>query len=284
VNILSTARPPRPDVLAVVPSFHWSRTSAADRLESVRSVRLRVEVAAPWYETGEGESLAVVIAATDQATPVTRAGRDPVVASPPVPSAPAAGWFPGATAAEVPAEGVTVVPYAVERHEDRWFADIAVALPSYSPFVRLALARYQPDSLPRVAVSPVTLADPVPLPPDRRLVVDRDGGSVRITLTGIMPVPANRVDVVLEEALGPAGDLTALAPDPALPVAAWRPVSAATGAPVTLTLPPGTAPLRLRIREVQPFDAPPAGDTPAELRERTVFLEVLALPRDWRPA
>jgi hypothetical protein len=75
VNILSTARPPRPDIRAVVPSFQWQRTVTATRVESVRSSRLRAEAAAPWYETGEGERLAVVIASTDPAVPVTRLGR-----------------------------------------------------------------------------------------------------------------------------------------------------------------------------------------------------------------
>ena len=39
----------------------------------------------------------------------------------------------------------------------------------------------------------------------------------------------------------------------------------------------------LRVREVEPFDAPIASPSPAELRERTIFLDVIPLPADWRP-
>jgi hypothetical protein len=214
-----------------------------------------------------------------------------MTASPPVPLTPAPGWFPGTTPAEVADERVTVVPYTVERDGDRWFADIEIALPrpSYAPFVQLALVRYQPDSVRGMAVSPVTLADPVQLPPDRRLVIEREGGGVRITLTGTGPQPVNRMEIVLEEAdgAGTVSDLTELAADPTLRVAAWRPAPGAAvtsdGAPAFLTLPPGTAALRLRVREVERLDAPASEDTPIDLRERTVFLDVVALPQGWRP-
>src|SRR5262249_19647282 len=104
VSIRSTARPPAPDVLGVVPAFQLQRTQpGADRVEHARrSRRLRVELARPWFQTGEGERLAVVLAPDDTGPAsasdlVTRIGRDPLFASPAPPPRPRRDWFPGAS-------------------------------------------------------------------------------------------------------------------------------------------------------------------------------------------
>ena len=101
INILSTARPPAPGVLGVVPAFRWQRTQpGADRIEHTRrSQRLRVELARPWFQTGEGEQLAVVLAPGDAALAavsdlVTRIGRDPLFGTPATPPRPKPDWFP----------------------------------------------------------------------------------------------------------------------------------------------------------------------------------------------
>ena len=190
-----------------------------------------------------------------------------------------------------------IVPYSVTRHDDRWYADIQLAPPtaSYAPFVRLALARFQPDSLPGLALSQIVLSDLVRLLPDRRLIVERNGADLRLTLTGTGPNPPNRLDAILEEASTPGGvrpelvELVQLDDRPAENIPAWRPLPDHSwpcqrpDIPATLRMPAGTAPLRLRVREVEPFDAPIASPSPAELRERTIFLDVIPLPADWRP-
>jgi hypothetical protein len=54
-----------------------------------------------------------------------------------------------------------------------WYADIEIdAGPSYLPFVRLALVRYQPTSLPDAHLSRVVLAEFVQLTPDRLAFTD----------------------------------------------------------------------------------------------------------------
>src|SRR5262249_55542963 len=65
--------------------------------------------------------------------------------------------------------------------------DIAVdAGPSYMPFIRLALARYQPDSVPDAHLSRVTLADFVQLAPDRTLSVTVANPQLaRVTVLGV---------------------------------------------------------------------------------------------------
>jgi hypothetical protein len=74
-----------------------------------------------------------------------------------------------------PANGkVDVAPHDVFYDEDRqlWYCDIEVTWGnSYFPFIRLALARYQPEALPSAHLSNVVLADFMPLVPDRWLNV-----------------------------------------------------------------------------------------------------------------
>jgi hypothetical protein len=68
----------------------------------------------------------------------------------------------------------------------RWFADIALDDgPSLWPFVRLAVARYQPNSLPLKELSPVTLTAWVQPLPTRTLTVSRQAPDrVQVTLSG----------------------------------------------------------------------------------------------------
>src|SRR5262249_698720 len=90
LDLLSTARPPAPVVLGVVPGFSWQRSQpAANRIEHARRAqRLRVELARPWFQTGAGEQLAVVLAAGDGDPLGPRRTAPPPRAPPPVPPPP----------------------------------------------------------------------------------------------------------------------------------------------------------------------------------------------------
>ncbi|WIM92898.1 hypothetical protein ACTOB_004856 [Actinoplanes oblitus] len=316
VNVPSSVRPPAPVVLGVVPAFAWERTQPGpDRIEHTRrSRRLRVELARPWFVTGEGERLAVVLAPDDTGPAaasdlVSRIGRDPLFATAAVPPRPAPGWFPGTTATRVPLPElngqVTVVPFDVVAAGDRWYADVELAPPtrSYHPFVRLAVARYQRDSLtgpavPPLWLSPVVITERVPLLPDRHVVLTRTGGQVTITVDGVAPHPPNRLEAILETC-DPGVDPAAVhlvldntvpggpAVEPGVP--AWRPVEGArvvrtpAGAipPLPLAATPG--PLRIRIRETE--DLPGSADGgPPDLVRRNVFVDTIILPAAWRPA
>jgi hypothetical protein len=83
---------------------------------------------------------------------------------------------------------VRVLPYAPEYHpgQDRWYVDVALAEGSVLwPFVRLAVARYQPDSIEGCALSPVGLSGWVQPVPMRTATVGRpDAEHVRVTVTG----------------------------------------------------------------------------------------------------
>ncbi|MEL6680826.1 MAG: hypothetical protein AAFQ51_19145, partial [Pseudomonadota bacterium] len=84
----NAAIPPAPEVVEVVPTFGWTRSTGRDRTSSFRSGGgLRVWLKRPWFETGFGEMLGVLVAPSemskDQVTGpkskyVTQWGMDPI--------------------------------------------------------------------------------------------------------------------------------------------------------------------------------------------------------------
>jgi hypothetical protein len=88
---------------------------------------------------------------------------------------------------------VDVAGHCVFYDESRqlWYSDITFDTSAfYAPFVRLALARYQPHSLPGVELSHAVLADFVQLAPDRSAVLSIDPSnprSARVFVGGLVP-------------------------------------------------------------------------------------------------
>ncbi|MBR0820240.1 hypothetical protein [Bradyrhizobium liaoningense] len=315
VNILSSARPPQPSVLAVSPAFRWEGTPSSPGLATpVRRSRLgnriRVELARPWMMTGPGEQLAILLKPPALTNPspsatrhFTRLQRDPIFAS-----APALGF---ATPAMVSAEAAAAsrefalaetdgtalaVPFApnFDPLSNRWHADLvlsAAAGNSYAPFLRLVVARYQAMSLPGLELSTSVITDPVQPLPDRHLSIDLVAGAAQILLQGVAPTAPrpNRVIAVLERCLTPSGglpasDLTSSSPDhPGL----WHrlPAHTAVGTvntPLPLLPLPSPEPnthLRLVIREIEDLPAPSPseddGPLASDLRDHSVFIDVI---------
>ena len=70
VDVPSSARPLAPDVLYVVPTFGWERQESTNLKSEVRFGNgLRVYLDRPWYSSGEGELLGVVLWPQDQDPP-----------------------------------------------------------------------------------------------------------------------------------------------------------------------------------------------------------------------
>jgi hypothetical protein len=195
IRIPSTARPAAPKILYVVPTYEWSSTSTA-RTKTTTNARagrgLRVFVDRPWFMTGDTEELGVVV--TPLGTPsstlagyVSQWGPDPI-------RFPQADVLPaldqtqvvggtintGVPLAENSSDLVTVIsfpPTAYDPSRKLWYFDIEFAETTIeAPFVRLALVRFQPNSLgcPAFPNSPadlrmsnVVLADMVKLSADR---------------------------------------------------------------------------------------------------------------------
>jgi hypothetical protein len=289
VIVRSSALPPPPRVLGVLPAFAWQDPQVtANRIEHVRGGRrIRVELARPWFQTGDGERLAVLLDGTQ-----TTIGRDPLFATG-TPTALTPDSFRGVgifTAHSNEIGDVRIVTVDPTPGGDRWYADLEFVFPAgqdtYDPFVRLALARYQPSSLPNLELSAMVVTDTVPVLPDRRVVVDRSGNTVRVTVSGSSPTPANTVSAVLERAdAGPTNVELVAGPGSPGGLPSWRQVAAVAttvgGTSAPMTLPAGER-LRVRIMEselLQPLSASPI--VPAELGMRNVFLDTVALPPSW---
>jgi hypothetical protein len=203
-DVWNTARPAAPKVLYVVPSFGWSDNAPrhGDDLSRRRvGGGLRVYLDRPWYSSGDGELLGAVLlppgaSVTSQTQPyVTRWGIDPIWSAAPVEDLPTADRFVDAVTAdglvleELPGgPTVAVAAYAPVYDPDRrlWYCDLQIDPgQAYYPFVRLALARYQPRSVPGAELSRVVLAEFAQLAPDRMLSVSRGAlGAVNVSVTG----------------------------------------------------------------------------------------------------
>ena len=177
VDVPSTARPQTPKLLYVVPTFgHELQAGRDGSMTSTRSGGgLRVYLERPWYSSGDGELLGVVLAPeydgyiqanrrvrrptpkAPDASHLTQWGLDParVSRSLPAPYAPKLGQFPAAVLSansisigEQQDTAVAVSGHQVAYDADRqlWYCDITLDPgEAYYPFVRLALARYQPN-------------------------------------------------------------------------------------------------------------------------------------------
>lgn len=207
VNVLNSARPPALKVAYLIPLFTWQRSLApGGEIQSRRLGGLRVYLEPPWHLSGDDEKLGVVTwdgqagqpadvaGIPDELKPhVSSWGNDPIWLSPllrldklsfnrPAPldaveSLRAADMTQRGkqlTLPEAPAYRVSVDWFKVEFDPGQglYFSDIGIdTLGSYMPFVRLALARFQPYSLDGLHLSPVELADFIQVTPQRFLSV-----------------------------------------------------------------------------------------------------------------
>lgn len=229
IIVPSSARPDAPRVLYVIPTFGWEREDVAGGHVSRRcGGGLRVYLDRPWYSSGEGELLGVVMTGTAPVTgmniagPVTPAplqagvlqvaapgfkpdnplrllttqcGMDPIWKSEGTPSVLNPSNFPdavktqnGLTFEEADGLYASVAGHEVHFDEERklWYSDIVVDLgESYYPFIRLALARYQPESIPDAHLSRIVLADFIQPAPDRTAAIMRSSASeIRVMVSG----------------------------------------------------------------------------------------------------
>lgn len=143
---------------------------------------------------GLGPALSKVFAVSgDPKKFVTQWGLDPVWGSAPVHAGPFIHQFPlrvavrGRTSLlEAPGHTVTVVGHQPQfDHERRlWYCDLQLdAGASYFPFVRLALARYQPNSIAGEHLSRVVFPDFAQLVAERTATTRRVGSSAALSVT-----------------------------------------------------------------------------------------------------
>ncbi len=240
LDILSSSRPAAPTVLDTVPLLRWEDEVEPAQPFARRRVRrsgVRIWLDRPWYSSGDGELLAVLVfdpfepdpdrpgqqrlkavQAPDAATslwgadPILLGGQvggltasthppllrlqdllldvlarvsRPTTRCPRVPSSPSTPCR-CSTCGAPRRRGVFGYVPEYDAAARRWFVDVALEDgPTLWPFVRLAVARWQPKSLPTCELSPTALTSWVQPLPTRWLTVSRrDGREVQATLTG----------------------------------------------------------------------------------------------------
>jgi hypothetical protein len=218
-DVLNSARPLAPSLAYVIPTFGWESGSDQTAAFGKRTGGLRVYLDEPWFSSGDGELLGVVLwlGPGDQCLPTpapegpvapaeledrlkpyaTQWGHDPIWLSGATHALPSLEHLPRAVAVEsnVTIDELSDVVMAVAGHEvgydetrHLFYCDIDLdAGPSYYPFVRLALARYQPQSIPGAELSRIVLADFVQFAPDRMAWIMRDPQDpdlLKVTVSG----------------------------------------------------------------------------------------------------
>ncbi|MDD5578056.1 MAG: hypothetical protein PHY16_02095 [Methylobacter sp.] len=230
VDVPASARPVAPQIAYVIPTFGWQRQTQTNLKRSIRfGGGLRIYLERPWFSSGEGELLGVTFFAfrgenisdpdvRDRWKPfITQWGKDPIWQTDSLSELPGGGNFPDAFAfenslslEEDSGKRVDVAGYPVAFDEERqkWYCDLIIDAPfAYSPFVRLALTRYQPHALADAKLSRVVLADFAQLTSGRSALVTAD------------PYHPERLQVTIS-GIKPSGPLPQITPIPISPVAA----------------------------------------------------------------
>lgn len=218
LDIPSSARPAAPAVHSVVPLFLWDEGTEPEQPLAVRRRRragVRIYLERPWFSSGSGELLGVLLAPggidNDDMTWVSQWGADPVWSSAPVAKramflelpdllhATGLDDRPGdAIAVTTPVQlplttvpgspEVTVLGYRPQFNAERqlWYVDVAIdPRDTFWPFVRLAVARYQPSSIDGCHLSAPLRLDFTQVTPDRTTSVSRiDDQHVRVVVSG----------------------------------------------------------------------------------------------------
>ncbi len=304
IDVPSSARPLAPDVLYVVPTFGWERQESTNLKTEVRFGNgLRVYLGRPWYSSGEGELLGVVLW-PDPAQPpsdaqreagkefITQWGLDPLWSTGSIGPVPTIDDLTAKTASATALtideadQQVNVAGHTVGYDADRrlWYSDIEFTnADAYMPFVRLALARYQPSSIAGVELSHVVLADFAQLAPDRSASLTLDPATpakARLVVGGLAPQgPAAPVIEVAVEARVPGvtSDLGwAPAPHTAATVtedapAPSKPASVLWSGTIAFAAEPDPGQFRVVVRESEVIEAA----TPGTSVNRLVYAAIL---------
>jgi hypothetical protein len=229
VSVQSTARPAPPIVHSVIPLFRWDEGTEPEQPVGYRRRRrtgVRIYLERPWYSSGEGELLAVLLAPTlaadkkldivkDKKQPQawwSQWGADPLwdttpiehraiqheqlddvlhrerVADVPSDAGPVAPEVVLPLMSLPSQPDVSVLGYRPQYNEERrlWYVDVGFDPDAqFWPFVRLVVARYQPESIGGCHLSAPVRCDYVQLTPERTASVSRtDERHVRVVLSG----------------------------------------------------------------------------------------------------
>jgi hypothetical protein len=306
VEVPSTATPPPPRVSHIVPVFEWKRQGsvAGPGFSSQRIGGLRVYLDGPWFASGDGELLGVAVSSRVDGGSVIELGRtivasnwarDPLWDSDSIRNLPAKGNFREGRAfdsvllPDQPRFSVTIVGYPVHDDEGRHYSDVLLdPTTSYYPFVRLALTRFQPDSLRGRECSTVVLTDFTQLTPTRSVTVQRRQPRVLdVAVSGLTHRSATdpavlgasdrtgtRVKVTVQRRIRGTSDDAGWLPDG--PAIELQRASQTWSGTVQIPDDPAGA-LRLLIEEIEDHAVMRQSATDPASRERVVYAETVPI-------
>ena len=236
VSIPNSARPPKPAVRQVLPMFRWEEETEPEQpfgLRRRRRAGVRIYLDRPWYSSGDGELLGVVLGdlgdEPDRTDATSAWGADPVwhgrgparraisveldqlFASvgrelPARPVRPVV-QLPLVDLAQNPTAGVLGYRPEYDATRKLWFTDIAID-PGAAvwPFLRLVVTRYQPESISGRHLSPLVRCDYVQIPLERAATLTRpDERTLRVVLSGAVgyrgPADLDAIDAASPDGL-----------------------------------------------------------------------------------
>lgn len=225
VIIPSSARPVAPQIEYVIPTFEWDRVVNNNLTVTGRASGLRIYLKRPWYSSGEGEQLAVVLQkpadtpllsnpSTGLSHLYTTWGTDPTKLSSALPGVviPNQDSFvnvksdnkvSGLSIAEQPGLKLNIVAYDVKYDKERqlYYVDVMMDIKTaYYPFVRLALARYQKHSVKKDGIdyclSNIVQAEYIQIPAPRgsSLQYGSTRNQITVAISGTIPRMPNAPD------------------------------------------------------------------------------------------
>jgi hypothetical protein len=190
----------------VIPTFRWDDSTVGQTRGITRYGNgLRIWLGRPWFSSGNGELLGIVIhgdgdtfTGMEEAVShhVTQWGMDPLWDASLPSHRSKVTDFPDRVADEPvalqehPGKMFHVVGHRVHWDDARrlWYCDVTINPGAgYMPFVRLALVRYQPNAIDSAKVSQVVQSQFAQLLPRRRAVFTRNGSRLDISLHGYIP-------------------------------------------------------------------------------------------------
>jgi hypothetical protein len=213
-HVLNTGRPTIPTIAYVIPIWQFvERENTGGSITRNRLTALRVYLKRGWYSSGDNEMLAVVFP-LDLFTPisdvlephVTRWAYDPAWQSGVLPTRitlddvrnagakveaidlPITREDPATRTRTESLERVAIAAFDVKLDEDKGllYVDIECRAEgnAYWPFIRFAVARYQPFSIDRFYLSETSAAYFAQLLPDRSLTLTKKRNTLSLRLTG----------------------------------------------------------------------------------------------------
>ena len=240
IIIPSSARPLAPQIEYIIPTFEWDRVEKGNLTLTGRASGLRIYLKRPWYSSGEGEQLAVILSInlsdniSSKNVSCTTWGTDPTKLSAPLPGGINLAFTSFVnvkkenaeavlSTVENPSAKVSAVAFDVKYDKERklYYADIMLNIvAAYYPFVRLALARYQKYSVRKdgtdCCLSAIVQADYIQIPAPRAssLQFGASKNIITVAISGTLPaVPdapsfRSKMQFIIEPVEVPASEQT----------------------------------------------------------------------------